>query len=95
MYLNMTAINHAVSFLQIKETVSQTTNSDILLQNLFVENQQLEQDKAEMSTVILELKQEKKIYMKIITDLAYSACHLPSIVRQHRSIYSQSECYLI
>lgn len=56
-------------------------NSDALLQNLYVENQQLEQEKAEMSTAILELQQEKKMYMKIISELAYSACHLPSIVR--------------
>ena len=61
--------------------MNQTINCDVLLQNLYVENQQLEQDKAEMSTAILELKQEKKMYMKIITDLAYSACHLPSVVR--------------
>ena len=53
------------------------SNSDQLLQTLFVENQQLEQTKAMMSVSIQELKQEKQAYMKIITQLAHLSCQLP------------------
>ena len=54
--------------------MEQTSNSDQLLQTLFVENQQLEQAKAVM---IHELKQEKQAYMKIITQLAHMSCQVP------------------
>ena len=57
--------------------MEQSSNSDQLLQTLFIENQQLEQAKAAMSVTLHELRQEKQAYMKIITQLAYM--HVMSI----------------